>query len=61
MKQDKKMIVCFLTPLMVFFVGLYVYPIIRTIVMSFYQVEAISDPVSTHPMPHPIKIFPPRR
>ena len=47
MKQDKKMIVCFLTPLMVFFVGLYVYPIIRTIVMSFYQVEAISDPVST--------------
>ena len=47
LKQDKKMIVCFLTPLMVFFVGLYVYPIIRTIVMSFYQVEAISDPVST--------------
>lgn len=47
MKQDKKMIVCFLAPLMIFFVGLYVYPIVRTIIMSFYHVEAISDPIST--------------
>ena len=45
LKQDKKMIVCFLTPLMVFFVALFVYPITRTIVMSFFRVEAISDPV----------------
>ena len=47
MKQDKKMIVCFLSPLMIFFVGLYVYPIIRTVIMSFYRVDAISDPIST--------------
>lgn len=46
LKQDKKMIICFLTPLMVFFLGLFVYPIIRTVIMSFFQVESISDPVS---------------
>ena len=46
MKQDKKMIVCFLAPVMIFFVALFVYPICRTVVMSFFRVEAISDPAS---------------
>ncbi len=46
MKQDKKMIVCFLTPALIFFFGVFIYPICRTFIMSFFKVEAISDPVS---------------
>ena len=47
MKKDKKMIVCFLTPALLFFVVMFLYPVCRTIVMSFFQVEGLSDPVST--------------
>lgn len=46
LKQNKKMIVCFLTPALLFFVGIFLYPVCRTIVMSFFNVEAVSDPVS---------------
>ena len=41
------MIVCFLAPALLFFVAVFLYPICRTIVMSFFSVEAVSDPVST--------------
>lgn len=47
MKQDKKMIICFLTPALFFFIIAFLYPVIRTIVMSFFSVEGISDPIST--------------
>ncbi len=47
MKQNKKMIVCFLTPALIFFVLMFLYPIIRTIIMSFFKVEGVSDAVST--------------
>ena len=46
MKQNKKMIICFLTPALIFFVAAFLYPICRTVVMSFFKVESISDPVS---------------
>ncbi|MBM6947153.1 carbohydrate ABC transporter permease [Mordavella massiliensis] len=46
MKQNKKMIVCFLTPALFFFIVMYLYPIIRTIIMSFFNVEGVSDPMS---------------
>lgn len=46
MKQNKKMIVCFLTPALFFFVVMFLYPIIRTIIMSFFNVEGVSDPIS---------------
>ena len=46
MKQNKKMIVCFLTPALFFFVVMYLYPIIRTVIMSFFNVEGVSDPMS---------------
>lgn len=45
MKQNKKMIVCFLTPALIFFVAAFLYPICRTVVMSLFKVESISDPV----------------
>lgn len=47
MKKDKKMIVCFLAPAMFFFIVMFLYPICRTIIMSFFNVEGVSDPVST--------------
>lgn len=47
MKKDKKMIVCFLAPALFFFIAMFLYPICRTIVMSFFNVEGVSDPVST--------------
>lgn len=40
------MIVCFLTPALFFFVVMYLYPIIRTVIMSFFNVEGVSDPMS---------------
>jgi len=45
-KQNKKMIICFLTPALIFFVAAFLYPICRTVVMSFFKVESVSDPVS---------------
>lgn len=39
------MIVCFLTPALIFFVAAFLYPICRTVVMSLFKVESISDPV----------------
>lgn len=39
------MIVCFLAPALIFFVAAFLYPICRTVVMSLFKVESISDPV----------------
>lgn len=47
MKKNKQMIICFLTPAVTFFICIFLYPILRTIVMSFFSVEGVSDSVST--------------
>lgn len=47
MKKDKKMIVCFLTPAVLMFLIIFLYPVARTIAMSFFRVEGVSDAVST--------------
>ena len=39
MKKDKKMMVLFLGPVVILFAAVFVYPIIRTIMMSFFAVE----------------------
>lgn len=39
MKKDKKMMVLFLGPVGILFAAVFVYPIIRTIMMSFFAVE----------------------
>ncbi|MEG2355818.1 MAG: sugar ABC transporter permease, partial [Clostridia bacterium] len=45
MKRNKGMIVAFLTPALIFFVLIFVYPIIRTVIMSFFKVESVTaDP-----------------
>lgn len=46
MKQSKTMIVAFLTPAMVIFSLIFVYPIIRTLVMSLFYVENVTSSLS---------------
>ncbi|MBF9017729.1 MULTISPECIES: carbohydrate ABC transporter permease [unclassified Oceanispirochaeta] len=43
MKQSKSMMVLFLTPALVTFATVFIYPIIRTVFMSFYYVKTVTD------------------
>lgn len=43
MKKNKGMIVAFLTPAVLFFVIIFVYPICRTLLMSFFNIEGVTD------------------
>lgn len=43
MKKNKGMIVAFLTPALLFFVVIFVYPIIRTVLMTFFDIEGVTD------------------
>lgn len=47
MKKNKGMIVAFLTPAVLFFVVIFVYPIIRTLIMSFFNIEGVTDSISS--------------
>lgn len=42
MKQNKKMMAVFLTPALAMFAVVYIYPVIRTILMSFFKVKKAS-------------------
>lgn len=46
MKKNKTMIVAFLTPAVVLFVCIFLYPIIRTVIMSFFKIEGVTDPMN---------------
>ncbi|QRV19424.1 carbohydrate ABC transporter permease [Lacrimispora saccharolytica] len=43
MKKNKTMIAVFLTPAILMFVLVFLYPIFRTILMSFFKIEGITD------------------
>ncbi|WP_186424082.1 carbohydrate ABC transporter permease [Lacrimispora celerecrescens] len=43
MKKNKTMIAVFLTPALLMFVLVFLYPIVRTIFMSFFKIEGITD------------------
>ncbi|WP_312426071.1 carbohydrate ABC transporter permease [Lacrimispora sp.] len=43
MKKNKTMIAVFLTPAVLMFVLVFLYPILRTILMSFFKIEGITD------------------
>lgn len=47
MKKNRLMIIVFLTPALICYVLVFLYPSIRTTIMSFFAVESVSDPVST--------------
>lgn len=46
-KNTTPMLVLFLTPATLLFLIVFLYPVIRTLIMSFCKVEGVSDPVST--------------
>ena len=46
MKRNKGMILAFMTPAVVMFILVFLYPIIRTILMSFFKIEGITDSMS---------------
>lgn len=46
MKKNKTMIVVFLTPAVLMFCIIFLYPIVRTILMSFFKIEGVTDAVS---------------
>ena len=43
MKKNKKMIVGFLAPAVIIFLIVFLYPIFRTIMMSMYKIESVTD------------------
>ena len=46
MKRNKGMIIAFLAPAVSIFAVIFLYPIVRTIIMSFFKIDGITDPVS---------------
>lgn len=47
MKKNKAMIICFTLPATVVFLVMFLYPVIRTTLMSFFTMEGVSDSMST--------------
>lgn len=47
MKKNRVMIIVFLTPALLCYLLVFLYPSIRTTIMSFFAVESVSDPIST--------------
>lgn len=45
-RKSGRMIFMFLTPAVLLYVMVFLYPTIRTVLMSFFKVESVSDPVS---------------
>ncbi len=41
------MLVLFLTPAVLLFLIVFLYPVIRTVLMSFFKVQGVTDPIST--------------
>lgn len=46
MKKNKTMIVVFLAPAVIMFCIIFLYPIVRTIAMSFFKIEGVTDSMS---------------
>lgn len=46
MKKNKMMILCFILPCMVAMVLMFLYPILRTVAMSFFEIEGVTTSVS---------------
>jgi len=47
LRPNKPVIIAFLGPAVLCYVLIFLYPTLRTAVMSFFAVESVSDPVST--------------
>lgn len=47
MKKNKVLIACFIAPTIITLALMYVYPVIRTVIMSFFEVSSLTSSVST--------------
>lgn len=47
MKKNRTMIILFLTPALICYLMVFLYPSIRTTIMSFFAVESVADSIST--------------
>ena len=47
MKKNKAAIAIFITPALLFFLVIFAYPILRTLVMSFFRVESVTAPLAS--------------
>lgn len=46
MKKNKSLIVCFILPCLLTLIIMYLYPVIRTVLMSFFQIESVTADTS---------------
>ena len=46
MKKNKGMIVLFLAPAILFFLVIFVYPIARTALMTFFKIDGVTDAIA---------------
>lgn len=47
MKKNKTMIICFTLPALIVFLIMFLYPVVRTTLMSFFTMDSVSDPLSS--------------
>ncbi len=47
MKKNRSMIILFLTPAIICYLTVFLYPSIRTTIMSFFAVEGVTDSITT--------------
>ena len=47
MKKNKTMIICFILPCLLTLFIMYLYPVARTLIMSFFRIESVTSDVST--------------
>lgn len=47
MKKNKSMIVCFILPCVLSLLIMYLYPVFRTVMMSFFDIESVTSSAST--------------
>lgn len=45
MKKNKGMIIGFLAPAVLIFLAVFLYPIVRTVIMSFFKISSVTDSV----------------
>lgn len=46
MKKNRAMIITFITPALLTFLVMFVYPVVRTVIMSFFKVESLTSSFS---------------
>ena len=46
MKKNSAMLIAFVSPAAIFFILIFLYPILRTLLMSFFRIEGVTDGIA---------------